>query len=54
MKIRVDYDRHPDSTNAEQLITDVDTGKIVSPDSLIGKHVERVYMERGMLIIELQ
>jgi len=54
MKIRVDYDRHPDYADAEQVITDVGAGKIVSPESLTGKLIERVYMERGMLIIELQ
>jgi hypothetical protein len=53
VKIRVDFDRHPDFEDAKQVIINQDTDETLDAVVLIGRRIVGTRLENGVLIIEL-
>ena len=58
MRIRVDYDKHPDFGEAKQVILDAkDTTHStaeINISSVLGKHISKVEYENAVLIFTLE
>jgi hypothetical protein len=52
--VSIRYDKHPDFEDAKQIIRDNDTGEEVSPESLIGKRIKDIRIEKGDILIVLE
>jgi hypothetical protein len=52
--ISIRYEKHPDYEDAKQIIQDKDTREEVSPESLIGKRIKDIRMEKGDVLIVLE
>lgn len=52
--ISIRYEKHPDYEDAKQIIRDNDTREEVSPESLIGKRIKDIRMEKGDILIVLE
>ena len=54
MIISIRNEKHPDYEDAKQIIRDDDTREEVSPESLIGKRIKDIRMEKGDILIVLE
>jgi len=52
--ISIRNEKHPDYEDAKQIIRDDDTREEVSPESLIGKRIKDIRMEKGDILIVLE